>query len=285
MIWQSPENWIQFNILPLICGATRVYQNHQHRQISALNRLPNEKWYGRPSEYSIRFDLIFLLVVRIIITDSCLVLGQIPENPDTEIDYQIQSFIYLIRRVVNLNNMKSISLCRFPPLGAEFQLKYFIRAHFISNFDQTTAAEGCVSVSLICFIDGFNVFRNRQRSLMGIYEIIASFFFRERARRANVLPLTLGPHGSNIADVVDTFHYMASLDENIFNHINDEEVFLCAFHDMYVGDMPQQQENSGFKSQKATPGRRFCFIVNTYRDADSTPGASQFREWMNGMFG
>ena len=30
----------------LIAGAARVYQNHQHRQLSALNRLPNEKWYG-----------------------------------------------------------------------------------------------------------------------------------------------------------------------------------------------------------------------------------------------
>lgn len=30
----------------LISGAVRVFQNHQHRQISSLNKLPNEKWYG-----------------------------------------------------------------------------------------------------------------------------------------------------------------------------------------------------------------------------------------------
>lgn len=29
----------------LITGAARIFQNHQHRQISALNKLPNEKWY------------------------------------------------------------------------------------------------------------------------------------------------------------------------------------------------------------------------------------------------
>jgi hypothetical protein len=52
------------------------------------------------------------------------------------------------------------------------------------------------------FIDGFGLYRNAYRSIMGIYLIPAALSFQERARRANVFPLTLGPHGSNFADVI-----------------------------------------------------------------------------------
>ena len=47
--------------------------------------------------------------------------------------------------------------------------------------------------------------------------------------------------------------------------INERDVFLCSFPFMYIGDMPQQQENAGFKSQNANLGCRFCYIVNTER--------------------
>lgn len=41
----------------LICGASRVFQNHQHRQLSSLNKLPNEKWYGNTLTTDPRVDL------------------------------------------------------------------------------------------------------------------------------------------------------------------------------------------------------------------------------------
>ena len=195
---------------------------------------------------------------------------------------------YLIRRHINLETMRVIPLCKTSPLRAELELKHFTRAHFIKNFDQAVSKRRCVSVPLICFIDGFGLYRNRQRSLMGMYLIMASFTFRERARRANVLPLTLGPHGSNFADVIAALQHMGDLDEvskffisllpfrrsnadlkliqGLLMTINGEEVFLCSFPFMYIGDMPQQQESSGFKSQNANLGCRFCYIVNTERD-------------------
>jgi len=37
---------------------------------------------------------------------------------------------------------------------------------------------------------------------------------------------------------------------------------MCVFTLCYTGDMPQQQENSGFKTQRGT---RFCFIDETIR--------------------
>ena len=179
---------------------------------------------------------------------------------------KFQYLTYLIRRMINLNSMKIIFFCRVSPFRAEFEFKYFIRAHFITNFDQIKITKRCVFVFFICFIDGFEVYRNRQRSLMNVYEIIASFSFRKRARRVNVLSLTLGLHDSNFVDVVDALQHMTNLDEGISISINGEEVFLCAFNHMYVEDMSQQQKNFDFKSQNATLGCRFCFIVNTDRD-------------------
>jgi len=35
---------------------------------------------------------------------------------------------------------------------------------------------------------------------------------------------------------------------------------VCAFAICFLGDMPQQQANAGFKSQRATKGYRFCLI-------------------------
>lgn len=42
----------------LITGAARVFQNHQHRQISSLDKLPNEKWYGGALTTDSKIDLI-----------------------------------------------------------------------------------------------------------------------------------------------------------------------------------------------------------------------------------
>ena len=92
------------------------------------------------------------------------------------------------------------------------------------------------------------------------------FFFRERARRVNVLSLIFDFHDSNFVDVVDVLQHMTDFDEGIFISINGEEVFLCAFNHMYIGDMFQQQKNFDFKSQNVTLGCRFCSIINTDRD-------------------
>jgi hypothetical protein len=51
------------------------------------------------------------------------------------------------------------------------------------------------------FIDGFDLYRNAYCTVIGVYTIFAGLSFQERARRANVIPLTLGPDGSNFADV------------------------------------------------------------------------------------
>jgi hypothetical protein len=66
-----------------------------------------------------------------------------------------------------------------------------------------------------------------------------------------VLPLTLGLHGSNFSDVIGALQLMIKLDEGMTVDIKGEAVELFAFTLMFIGDMPQQQESPGFRSQRA----------------------------------
>lgn len=123
-----------------------------------------------------------------------------------------------------------------------------MRKFFIENFDKQT--QKCMSVPLLTFIDRFGLYRNMYRSLMGMYFNLAALSFHEQTRRANVLPFTLGPHGSNFSDVIEAVQpLLSSLDKGQILEVNGEEAFICAFTLCYVGDMPQQQGNSGFMSQ------------------------------------
>lgn len=158
------------------------------------------------------------------------------------------------------------SLCHTAPLRAELEIKEFTRQHFI-DMSKTR----CLSVPLQTFIDGFGLYRTTQRSLMGFYQIMANLPFRERARRMNVIPITLGPHGSNFADVVEALVPLRDLDQGLTMEIKNPKldingpVQVCAFTLMFIGDMPQQQANSGNKSQRAILGCRSCFISKNER--------------------
>ena len=42
--------------------------------------------------------------------------------------------------------------------------------------------------------------------------------------------------------------------------LKGQKYFVYAFVHAYISDMPQQQANSGYKTQRATLGCRFCLI-------------------------
>ena len=86
------------------------------------------------------------------------------------------------------------------------------------------------------------------RSLLGIYFIFAGLTVKERKRRSNVFPLTFGPHGSKLKDICSALKSsIAALDRGSSITINGEKQVVCAFIMAWIGDMPQQQDNSGFK--------------------------------------
>lgn len=83
------------------------------------------------------------------------------------------------------------------------------------------------------------------RSLMGVYTFIGGYTYVERNRRANIIPITLGPHSSNFEDVVKSLGDFRAFDQGIELCINGKEVKVVVYTMAFIGDMPQQHENVG----------------------------------------
>jgi len=80
------------------------------------------------------------------------------------------------------------------------------------------------------------------RALMGMYMILAGLSFVERSRPSNVVPLTLGPHGADMEDIVSTLEStLRKLEHGVEVKINGKTVRLVAFVLAFVGDMPNNR--------------------------------------------
>lgn len=161
-----------------------------------------------------------------------------------------------VRRIFDPRTSHIRPLNQSSPIRGELEITEYTRQYLIDNFDRRSTV---ISVPVLTFIDGFGLFRNMYRTLMGVYLIIAAFTFREHSRRSNVLLLTLSPHGSNFSDVVNALQALYHLDAGQVLQINNQDIFVCVYTLAYLGDMPQQQENSGCLSAKANLSCRFCF--------------------------
>ena len=105
------------------------------------------------------------------------------------------------------------------------------------------------------------------RSLVGIYFILAGLSVTKRKRRANVFILTLGPYGSELKHICEVLKPgLEQLDRGTEVMINGEEKILYAFIIAWLGDMPQQQDNSEFKRQNTGRGCRYCSIKSSHGD-------------------
>lgn len=142
-------------------------------------------------------------------------------------------------------------LAKSNPVRGELEMQIFGRKHLESYSNQHT-----ISIPFLNFQDGFGLYRNPYKSLMGWYVIPAGLTFQERARRASVYPLTFGPHGSDLQDVIRALASVKELDAGVKISVHGKPTLLCAFTIAYIGDMPQQQINPSMKSQNATKGCR-----------------------------
>ena len=107
------------------------------------------------------------------------------------------------------------------------------------------------------------------RNIMGIYMIPACLSAAERAKSTNIYPIALGPHGSNFHDVVMALKRLSTLESGLNverNNMQYGETRLVAFCCAYLGDMPQQQDNAGFKRPTAKLSCRNCFVEEKERD-------------------
>jgi hypothetical protein len=67
------------------------------------------------------------------------------------------------------------------------------------------------------------------------------------------------------SDVIGCLKSLSDLGRGVEVQIGNDKVLLCAFTMAYTANMPQQQENSGYKSQNAKLGCRFCFSSDEER--------------------
>ncbi|KAL9035756.1 MAG: hypothetical protein Q9180_004684 [Flavoplaca navasiana] len=210
------------------------------------------------NEVMLRADFIFLNEDAVISQQTNVAM----EYQNKSLPEPVSHDHLICRSVWNADNFLQPLTWTAPHRG-ELELKMYGRQYFMDEFD--SAKGNCLSLPYLLFLDGFGLYRNAYRSLMGVYLFLAPLTFHERMRRVNVFPLTLGPHGSNLDDVLDALTSLRSLDQGVTFHL-PQPTKVCIFPLCTVGDMPAQQKNGGFKAQNATLGCRFCLIPSDERD-------------------
>ncbi|KAI1432614.1 hypothetical protein GGR50DRAFT_696883 [Xylaria sp. CBS 124048] len=164
---------------------------------------------------------------------------------------------YTVRLIYNTSRRQYRVVKLSSPHRAELEIRAYGRQHFIDKF----AMQDVISLPFQMFIDAFGLYRNMYRSLMGIY-LTPEFLPADlRSKRANIFPLTLGPHGAELTDILAGLFHIRHLDGGAEVVLPDEKrVFVCSFVGCITGDMPSQQKLSGCLSPRATVPCRYCLV-------------------------
>jgi hypothetical protein len=169
---------------------------------------------------------------------------------------------YLIRRVINLEMTSVRPINLSTPIRGELEIAVYGRQHLINTLHNRP----CISFPYQLFIDGFGLYRSMYRSLMGIYMIPACLSMIERSKMSNIYSITLGPHGSNFHDVISSLGALRDLDKSIEIDIDGQKTTVVAFALAFLGDMPQQNDNAGFKRPTAIRSCRQCLVKSDERN-------------------
>ncbi|KAL7816993.1 hypothetical protein V8C44DRAFT_269620 [Trichoderma aethiopicum] len=170
---------------------------------------------------------------------------------------------WIVRRILRENDELDW-FCYLPSIRAEHELATYGRSWFANEWDRLAPGNADkpppIAIPCTTFIDGFGLFRNSYRTLVGMYMTIAGLNADERRRRANTLPILLSPHGSVFEDAIDALRCFIPLDKGIVVDINGAPTLMCVFTLCYVGDMLQQNQNAGCLGPTAGKFCRFCYI-------------------------
>ncbi len=223
------------------------------------------------SQIYLRLNDILLTVNYVYLFERCIIsiflqsiiLNYSSENKTTDQSALLQHDALRLRFIINEADAIQ-RLCYSALLQDELKLRIYERQHFVKNFDWQRDNQ-CLSVSLLMFINDFDLYCNFYRSLMRIYLIIEAFSFHKQARRANVFSLTLESHESNFNEIIKVLTSLRNLNESMLLSLS-QSTHVCAFTLCFLRDMPQQQINADFKSQRATLSCWFCLIFAEFRD-------------------
>lgn len=161
---------------------------------------------------------------------------------------------FVVRRGIAGNRL--VPLCHTHLIRAELEIEAYSRELFEHGWDH----QRIISCPVLIFIDGFGLYRNSYRYLVGVYAIITSMSGEDIHRQANIFPPTLSPHSSNFDDMIRSLQSLGTLDCGQRITINGEDVVIYIPTLGYLGDLPQQDKSSSFRGPKALKFCRFYAI-------------------------
>lgn len=173
----------------------------------------------------------------------------IRHEPEVLLDYTFQNGISASTFQTTINTTPNFKVQR---------ISTYTRQHLTKSYNNKKS----ISFPFQIFINGFGLHRTVYHSIMGVYMIPAGLSASERAKRHNVFPVTLGPHGSNFPDVIESLSGLTCLDRGV-DLGNDSTLFAFAL--CFLGDMPQQNDNAGFKRPTARQSCCMCLVTQEDR--------------------
>lgn len=181
-----------------------------------------------------------------------------PENKNLKLN---GTNLFFIRRVLLQDHLirPIVPLSSTTPTRGELEILTHGRQVLVDKYFK----KKCISIPYMLFSDGFGLYRNMYRSLMGVYLIPAGFSSSARSKQSGVFPITLGPHGSEFSEVISRIAKggLSDLDEGTEIHLNGEKILLTVHGLAFLGDMPQQNMNAGSMSPTAKSSCRQCNVT------------------------
>ncbi|OJD23458.1 hypothetical protein ACJ73_05182, partial [Blastomyces percursus] len=228
-------------------------------------RLPTLNPPFRPFELiAMEDEMKYISITQVIDQLDVYVDTTFESDSDLSAEYEGRGQ-YFLRRVMRTKTgvVEVWPYCKSSPIRAELE----IAAHGRDLLENIFCSDiQVISLPYQLFIDGFGLYRNMYRSLMGFY-MIPALSAVERSKRNNIFTLTFGPHGTNFPDTIAALSYgLSTLDcKGIMVDIGEEKVRVAASCIAFLGDMPQQTSNAGIKGPTARRSCRSCFIDDKNR--------------------
>lgn len=148
----------------------------------------------------------------------------------------------VLRRIINIANSIGIDIVVTPlylnyPIYGKLEIQIFGYTYIESL--NLRSGRRTMLYPLIIFINMFGLYCNLYRLLIGIYFILVLLSSRERDRRANVFPLTLGLYGLNFVDIVEVIKLLTVLDRSVKVYIpRIGTILLIAFTFAFLSNIP-----------------------------------------------
>lgn len=167
-----------------------------------------------------------------------------------------------IRRAFHTRQQTFLPMCKVTPVPGVLEVNQFSRQELIDKF---VRSDKVVSMPIYTFIDGFGLYRTMRKSVMGVYMQPVALPRSEHTRLANVYVLTLGPHASNFEDVTKALAPMRFIEAGVVVPINGVDTMVCTPMLALIGDLVQQNQNSGCLSVAANLFCRRCVAPTVER--------------------